>query len=57
VSFQVELTFEGLIDRLDDLPQRFEQVRPGPLGFPLAGWPQQLQVTLGKAEYRECDAQ
>jgi hypothetical protein len=26
VSFKVELALEGLIDRLDDLPQRLEQL-------------------------------
>src|SRR6266536_2963662 len=29
VAFQVELALEGVVDRLDDLPQRPEQVRAG----------------------------
>jgi len=41
VLFEVELALEGLIDRLDDLPQWFEQRGSGPLRFALAGWPQQ----------------
>src|SRR5215217_8812609 len=41
VVFQVELALEGLVDRLDDLPQRAEQVRAGPLGLALAGRAQQ----------------
>src|SRR6266508_5552722 len=36
VAFQVELALEGLVDRLDDLPQRLEQVRAGPFGLALA---------------------
>ncbi|GAU70575.1 hypothetical protein SSP35_20_00710 [Streptomyces sp. NBRC 110611] len=47
VSFQVELALEGLVDRLDGLPQRLEQVRSGPRGLALAGRSQQGQ----------CDAQ
>src|SRR6266704_4780915 len=41
VAFQVELAFEGVVDRLDDLPQRAEQVRAGPVGFALASRTQQ----------------
>jgi len=33
VLFEVELALEGLIDRLDDLPQWFEQRGSGPLRF------------------------
>src|SRR6266536_2541486 len=36
VAFQVELALEGVVDRLDDLPQRLEQVRTGPLRLALA---------------------
>ena len=36
MAFQVQLAFEGLVDRLDELPQRLEQPRPGPLGLALA---------------------
>jgi hypothetical protein len=48
VSFKVELALEGLVDRLDDLPQRLEQLRSGPLGLALAGRPQQPDVQLGQ---------
>jgi hypothetical protein len=37
VAFQVELTFEGLVDRLDGLAQWLEESDSGPLGFALAG--------------------
>ena len=37
VPFQVELTFEGLVDRLDGLAEGFEQVRAGAVGLALAG--------------------
>ncbi|GAA3372525.1 hypothetical protein GCM10020367_27780 [Streptomyces sannanensis] len=30
--FEVELSLEGLVDRLDDLPQRLEQGSAGPPG-------------------------
>jgi hypothetical protein len=33
VAFQVQLALEGLVDRLDELPQRLEQLRARPLGF------------------------
>jgi hypothetical protein len=48
VALQVELALEGVVDRLDQLPQRLEQVRSGPLGFALAGWPQQPHAQLGQ---------
>jgi hypothetical protein len=35
MAFQVQLALEGLVDRLDELPQRLEQPRPGPLGLAL----------------------
>ena len=41
VAFQVQLALEGLVDRLDDLPQGAEQLRPGPRGLTLAGRAQQ----------------
>jgi hypothetical protein len=40
VAFQVQLALEGLVDRLDELPQRLEQLRAGSLGFALANRPQ-----------------
>ena len=48
VAFQVQLAFEGLVDRLDHLPQRAEQVRAGPLGLALAGRAQQPDAKLGQ---------
>ena len=36
VSLQVELSLEGLVDRLDDLAERFEQVCAGSLTLALA---------------------
>src|SRR6266542_3350010 len=48
VAFQVELAFEGVVDRLDDLPQRAEQVRAGPVGFALASRAQQPHALLGQ---------
>jgi hypothetical protein len=41
VAFEVELGFEGLVDRFDDLPQRLEELRSGALGLALAGRAQQ----------------
>ena len=40
VLFQVELAFEGVIDRLDDLAQGLEELGACPLGLALAGGPQ-----------------
>ena len=37
VAFQVELPFEGVVDRFDDLAQGFEELRAGPFGLALAG--------------------
>jgi hypothetical protein len=37
VVFEVELAFEGVVDRLDDLTQRFEEPGAGPVGLTLAG--------------------
>jgi hypothetical protein len=39
VLFEVELAFEGVVDRFDDLPERLEEPRAGPVAFALAGWP------------------
>ncbi len=43
VLFQVELAFEGVVDRFDDLAQRFEELRAGPSRFAVAGRAQQVQ--------------
>jgi hypothetical protein len=41
VAFEVELPFEGVVDRFDDLAQRLEELGAGPLGLALAGRAQQ----------------
>jgi len=38
MAFDIELAPEGVVDRLDQLPQRLEQVCSRPLGLALAGW-------------------
>src|SRR5438309_2245037 len=48
VLFEVELALEGVVDRLDDLPQRLEEPGPGPGLLPLAGRAEQIQVGLGE---------
>jgi hypothetical protein len=40
---EVELAFEGLVDRFDGVAQRCEQVQAGGLGFAFAGWAQHVQ--------------
>ena len=35
MAFQVELALEGVVDRFNDLPQRFEEPAAGALGLPL----------------------
>ena len=42
VLFEVELPFEGVIDRFDHLPQRFEEAASRTLRLALAGRPQQV---------------
>src|SRR5262249_5542870 len=51
VSFEVELGFEGLVDRLDGLAQRFEQRRSGPFGFAFAGGAQQCELLSGEGGF------
>ena len=41
MAFQVKLALEGLVDRFDDLPQRFEKPGAGPFWLAFAGRPQQ----------------
>ncbi len=48
MSLEVELTLEGLVDRLDDLPQWLEQLRSWPLGLAVAGRPQQPDAQVGQ---------
>jgi hypothetical protein len=48
MAFDIELAPEGVVDRLDQLPQRLEQVCSRPLGLALAGWPQQRTLSSAK---------
>jgi hypothetical protein len=48
VPLQVKLSLESPVDRLDDLPQRIEQVLPGTPGLAFADRAQQHQLTLGE---------
>src|SRR4051812_47216397 len=48
VAFEVELALEGFVDRLDDLPQRLEEICARPLPFAFARWPQQLGALIGE---------
>ena len=48
VSFQVELTLEGLVDRLDGLAQGLEQVGAGALRLALAGRAQQPDTSVAQ---------
>src|ERR1044071_6604008 len=47
VLYEVELTFEGVVDRLDDLPQRLEEPAVGSGFFALAGGAEQLEAGVG----------
>jgi hypothetical protein len=47
VLFEVELAFEGVVDRFDDLAQRFEQAGTGAFGFSFAGRAKQVDPGLG----------
>ena len=48
VLFEVELAFEGVVDGLDGLPERFEESGARALGFVLAGRSEQAQPGLGE---------
>src|SRR6266545_3633267 len=48
VPFEVELAFEGGVDRLDDLSQWLEQPRARAFGLAAAGRAQQLRTGLGQ---------
>ena len=48
VAFEVELAFEGLVDRFDDLTQRFEEPGACTGCFAFAGGPQQIDAVLGE---------
>src|SRR5438093_11286905 len=47
VLFEIELAFEGVVDGLDDLTQRFEESRAGAGAFVLEGGSQQSSTFLG----------
>ena len=48
VLFEVELAFEGVVDGLDDLAQRFEELGARPFRFSLAGGAQQAKAAVGQ---------
>jgi hypothetical protein len=48
VAFEIELAFEGLVDRLDDLPQGLEQLGAGPGLLIPAGGAQQAHTQVGQ---------
>ena len=48
VLFETELSFESVVDRLDDLTQGFEESLPGPGLFTLAGRPQHGDAGIGQ---------
>ena len=51
VSFEVELALEGVVDRLDDLPQWFEEARARRGVLALAGRAQQLDAGVGEGGF------
>src|SRR3982751_6571542 len=48
VLFEVELALEGVINRLDHLPEGFEELRSRPVGLALAGRAQQSHPGVGQ---------
>ena len=48
VAFEVELAFEGVVDRFDDLAQRFEEPLTGAGLLAFAGGPQQVDAGVGR---------
>src|SRR5215471_17763789 len=48
VAFEVELAFEGGVDRFDDLPQRLEEPGAGRAGFAFAGGAEQPGAAVGQ---------
>jgi len=48
VQFQVELAFEGVVDRLDELADRLEQVLAGAGAAVAVGRAQQLHAAVGE---------
>ena len=53
VAFEVELGLERVIDRLDDLPKRFEVPVARAWFLAVAGRPQQLDFGVGECSF-EC---
>jgi hypothetical protein len=52
VAFEVELAFQGVVDRFDDLPQWLEELGTGPEGFALAGGAEQADAAAGEGVSR-----
>jgi hypothetical protein len=48
VLFEVKLAFEGVVDRFDDLAQRFEELGARPFRLALAGRAQQADPAIGQ---------
>ena len=48
VVFEVELAFEGVIDRFDDLPEGFEESVTGGWCLALAGWSELGDALVGQ---------
>ncbi len=48
VAFEIELALEGVVDRLDDLPQRLEELFTASGALALAGWSQQVDPARGQ---------
>src|SRR6266545_7634772 len=51
VAFQVELSFEGLVDRLDGLAQGLEQPGPGTGRFSFAGGAEQVDAGFAQRAF------
>jgi hypothetical protein len=51
VVFEVELTLEGVVDRFDDLAQRFKETLAAAGFFASAGRPQQGDAAFGQGGF------
>jgi hypothetical protein len=47
VCFEVELAFEGVVDRFDDLAERFEEAFAGAGMFSLTSWAEEGDSGVG----------
>src|SRR5258706_14329153 len=56
VSFEVKLSFEGVVDLLDDLAEGPEEIRAGPVGLAFAGQEQHGQHRAGEDYHVSQDA-